>query len=78
MPTKPSRSKKFAMVAPPPAKVKPAKPAEPDRLEDILAGLGNDRPYFIISHQLNSWIVFFQGDDKPKSVILIGGKWLIK
>ncbi len=68
-------AKKTAMVQTPPAKPPAEPPAEPRRLQDILAGLGNDRPYFIISHHGDTWEVFFQGDEKPRTISLKNGKW---
>ena len=71
-------AKKTAMVAPPPAKPAEKEPAEPRRLQEILAGLGNDRPYFIVDHFKDTWTVFFQGDEKPRTVSLKGDKWYVK
>ena len=74
MPTKPSRSKKVAMVQPPPAKPKPAKPTD---LFSVLQKLGNDRPYFLVATEDDYWIVHFLGDLKPSGIIQIDGKWKI-
>jgi hypothetical protein len=71
-------AKKTAMVSPVPAKPAEISPAEPLRLQEILAGLGNDRPYFIIDHHHDTWTVFFQGDEKPKTITLKDGKWVVK
>jgi hypothetical protein len=65
--------KKIAMVAP-----IPAKPAAADHLEDILASLGNDRPYIVISQHGLSWIVHFEGDYDHSTIKLEAGKWVIK
>jgi hypothetical protein len=73
MPTKPSRSKKVAMVAPP-----PVKPKEKPDLVEVLQQLGDDRPYCVISTKVDSWVVHFSGDSKPSMIVLVGGKWVIK
>jgi hypothetical protein len=65
--------KKVAMVQP-----RPARPAKKADLIDVLQQLGNDRPYFVISSKVDSWVVHFSGDSKPSMIVLVGGKWMIK
>ena len=60
-----SASTKVAMVAP--------KPKDPS-LIDLLEMLGNDRPYTVISHHGNTWVIHFSGDDQPKKLIYDGVK----
>jgi hypothetical protein len=64
--------RKVAMVAPP-----PAKPEASKSLEEILASLGNDRPYILIATKVDHFIVHFIGDKKLSMIMQLKGKWVI-
>jgi hypothetical protein len=65
------------MVAPVPVGADGIRPKKAD-LADVLQQLGNDRPYFVISTKVDSWVVHFSGDSKPSMIVLVGGKWVVK
>jgi hypothetical protein len=59
-------TKIVSMVAPVPAKPKPAKKAD---LAAALEQLGNDRPYTLIEDKPDYWLVHFLGDPKATRVM---------
>ncbi|NJD58680.1 MAG: hypothetical protein C3F13_18060 [Anaerolineales bacterium] len=65
---------KTAMVAP--KSVVPS-PGSAEKLALILAELGVNRPYFVISSQAFSWHVHFEGDRKGSVVKRVNGKFTI-
>jgi hypothetical protein len=62
-------ARKVAMVQP--------RPKAPDLFE-LLELIGNDRAFTVISHKVNTWVIHFEGDDKPKNIIFDGDRILIK
>jgi hypothetical protein len=64
MPTKPPRTKKVAMVAPP-----PAKPAGKVSLSAEIVRLGGGRPFQIVDVKPGYWLVHFLGDQEPTKIM---------
>lgn len=64
MPTKPSRTKKVAMVSP-----VPAKPAAKVSLIAEIQRLGKGRPFNLLDDKPGYWLVHFLGDQEPTKIM---------
>jgi hypothetical protein len=64
MPTKPSQTKKVAMVAP-----VPSKPAAKVSLGAEIIRLGGGRPYQLVDEKPGYWLVHFLGDSEPTKIL---------
>ena len=81
-----AKTRPKAMVKPAPSGPSPAKKqtarqtafagSDPS-LAAVLSQLHNDRAYTILKAEHQLWIVHFEGDTKPSTVMLVDGKWVI-
>lgn len=60
-----------AMVKPRPIQPKLAKPRT---LDELLKLIKNDRAYTVLKHTGNTWIIQFEGDPGPKTIVIEGDK----